>query len=262
MPVQAPQSKLLSDWLDPFRSCLTRPTFRHALVLVAGAILTPGRRTVTAMLNVVGRARAPTFTNYHRVLNRNRWSSRAVAHRLLTVLVAAFIPAGPVIIGLDDALERRWGARIKARGIYPNPVRSSQSLFVKASGLRWLSVMLLAPIPWAKRVWALPILTVAILLIQMSFLAGRGLLCVAWAGSGHGRALYAGDLSDEEWALLAPLLPRSHPARHEPRSPAKPRRARQSSSPATFGSHSDIHGNRMQRTRPTSCSATNGYMLR
>ena len=72
------------------------------------------------------------------------------------VLVAAFMPAGPVVIGLDDTLERRWGARIKARGIYRDPVRSSHGHFVKASGLRWLSFMLLTPIPWADRVWALP----------------------------------------------------------------------------------------------------------
>jgi len=38
--------------------------------------------------------------------------------------------------------------------------RSSHSHLVKASGLRWLSLMLLAPIPWAQHVWALPFLTV------------------------------------------------------------------------------------------------------
>ena len=63
-------------------------------------------------------------------------------------------------MGLDDTIERRRGTKIKAKGIYRDPVRSSQSHFVKASGLRWLSLMLLAPIPWAKRVWALPFLTV------------------------------------------------------------------------------------------------------
>ena len=50
--------------------------------------------------------------------------------------------------------------RSRRKGIYRDPVRSSHSHFVKASGLRWLSLMLLAPIPWAKRVWALPFLTV------------------------------------------------------------------------------------------------------
>ena len=158
MPVQ-PGSELMCTWLEPFRSCFTGPTFRHVLVLVTGAILTPARRTITAMLSVLGLSQAPTFTNYHRVLNRNRWCSREVARRLLRLLVTAFMPAGPVIIALDDTLERRWGARIKARGIYRDPVRSSHGHFVKASGLRWLSFMLLAPIPWANRVWALPFFT-------------------------------------------------------------------------------------------------------
>jgi DDE superfamily endonuclease len=101
----------------------------------------------------------PGFTNFHRVLNRNRWSSRAAAKRLLHLLLGAFVPDGPVIIGIDETLERRWGPKIKARGIYRDPVRSSRGHFVKASGLRWISVMLLAPIPWAGRVWALPFLT-------------------------------------------------------------------------------------------------------
>ena len=62
-------------------------------------------------------------------------------------------------MGIDDTIERRWGRKIRARGIYRDPVRSSRGHFVKASGLRWLRVMLLVPIPWAVRVWALPFLT-------------------------------------------------------------------------------------------------------
>jgi hypothetical protein len=83
-----------------------------------------------------------------------------LAHRLLLRLVAAFVPNGPVVVGLDDTIERRWGTRIAARGIYRDPVRSSHGHFVKASGLRWLCVMLLAPVPWAGCVWGLPFLTV------------------------------------------------------------------------------------------------------
>jgi len=65
-----------------------------------------------------------------------------------------------VVIGIDDTIERRWGPKIAARGIYRDPVRSSRGFFVKASGLRWLSLMVVLPIPWAKRRWALPFLTV------------------------------------------------------------------------------------------------------
>src|SRR4051794_7885894 len=144
--------------MEPFRHGFTNPTWQHLLVLIAGAILSPGRRTVAAALRVTGLDQDPCFTNYHGVLNRNRWSSRRIARCLLRLLVSSFVPDGPVIIGLDDTLERRWGARSK-RGIYRDPVRSSHGHFVKASGLRWLSVMLLPEIPWAGRVWGLPFLT-------------------------------------------------------------------------------------------------------
>jgi DDE superfamily endonuclease len=153
-------STRLAAWMQPFEAAFTAPTFQHVLVLIVGAILTPGRRTVAAALRVVGLEQDPHFSNYHRVLNRNQWSSRRIARCLLQLLVEAFVPAGPVVVGLDDTLERRWGAKIKARGIYRDPVRSSDSHFVKASGLRWLSLMLLPQIPWAGRVWALPFLTV------------------------------------------------------------------------------------------------------
>ena len=62
------------------------------------------------------------------------------------------------MFGVDETLERRWGKRIEAKGIYRDAVRSSHSHFVKCSGLRWISLMWLAPVPWAERVWALPIL--------------------------------------------------------------------------------------------------------
>ena len=150
----------LASWMQPFRDSFTTPTWKLVLVLITGAILSPGRRTVAAALRVVGLEQDPRFANYHRVLNRSRWSSRRIARCLLQQLVEILVPDGPIIIGLDDTLERRWGARIKARGIYRDPVRSSHGHFVKASGLRWLSVMLLPHLPWAGRVWGLPFLTV------------------------------------------------------------------------------------------------------
>lgn len=149
----------LATWMAPFTGCFTRPTWSNVLVLVAGAILSPGRRTVAAALSSVGLRGAAAFTNYHRVLNRSRWSGQAAARCLLGLLVAAFVPDGPVVVGIDETIERRWGARIRARGIYRDPVRSSRGHFVKASGLRWISLTLLAPVPLAGRVWALPFLT-------------------------------------------------------------------------------------------------------
>jgi DDE superfamily endonuclease len=131
-----------------------------AQILLLGAILAPGKRTVTAVLRIVGLSHEKNFQKYHRVLHRACWSSRAASQILLGLLLPSFAPSGPILVGLDDTIERRWGKRIQARGIYRDPVRSSRSHFVKTSGLRWLSLMLLVEIPWAGRVWALPFLTV------------------------------------------------------------------------------------------------------
>jgi DDE superfamily endonuclease len=142
-----------------FAPLFLKRSWQHAQVLLLGAILTPGQRTVTRILRLTGRSRERHFVNYHRVLSRARWSGRDAARRLLGLLLDAFVPGGPVILGIDDTIERRRGKRITAKGIYRDPVRSSDSHFVKASGLRWISLMLLAPIPWAARTWALPVLT-------------------------------------------------------------------------------------------------------
>lgn len=146
----------MSQIFAPYFSNLV---WQHAQVLLIGAILVPGRRTVTAVLRIMGLSEARQFQTYHRVLNRAVWSSWALSRTLLRLLVKTFVPTGPIICGLDDTIERRRGAKIKAKGIYRDPVRSSHGHFVKASGLRWLSLLLLAPIPWAKRTWALPFLT-------------------------------------------------------------------------------------------------------
>src|SRR5215207_4732970 len=142
-----------------FAPLFVHRSWRHAHVLLIGAILAPGRRTVASALRITGRSRERHFVNYHRVLSRAAWCPRVGAHILLGLLLDAFAPSGPVVMALDDTIERRWGRRIQARGIYRDPVRSSDAHFVKASGLRWISLMLLAPVPWAGRIWALPFLT-------------------------------------------------------------------------------------------------------
>ena len=150
---------LLAVWLTPFACLFIQPIWGRAPLLIEGALLAVHRRTVSAALRAVGRNHASDFARYHRVLNQARWSARAAARVLLGLLVATFAPSGPVVIGVDDTLERRWGKRITARGIYRDLARSSHGHFVKASGLRWVSLPLLAPISWAGRVWSLPFLT-------------------------------------------------------------------------------------------------------
>jgi hypothetical protein len=143
----------------PCALLFSQRSWRQAEVLLIGAILAPGRRTVSSILRIVGLQRERRFVNFHRVLNRAVWSPLTASRLLLGLLIRAFAPDGPVVLGVDDTIERRRGKRIGAKGIYRDPVRSSHGHFVKASGLRWLSLMLLAPVPWAGRVWALPFLT-------------------------------------------------------------------------------------------------------
>ncbi|HEU4455797.1 MAG TPA: transposase [Longimicrobium sp.] len=168
-----PFNSELSRLFTGFAPLFTRPTAWHALRLLEGAILTVGRRTVASALRSIGRQDTPHFQNYHRVLSRARWSCHKAGKILLLRLLDAFLPDGPLVFGLDDTIERRWGPKIKARSIYRDPVRSSRGHFVKASGLRWVSVMLLTKIPWAQRIWALPVLTVLAPSERFSEQAGR-----------------------------------------------------------------------------------------
>jgi hypothetical protein len=142
-----------------FAPLFVHRSWRHAQVLLIGALLAPGQRTVASLLRIAGLSRERHFVNYHRILSRASWSPRAGARILLGLLVDAFVPEGPIVMAIDDTIERRRGRHIKAKGIYRDPVRSSDAHFVKTSGLRWMSLLLLAPIPWAGRIWALPVLT-------------------------------------------------------------------------------------------------------
>ncbi len=148
-----------SSVIGVFAPVFSRPVWQHVKVLLTGAVLAPSQRTVTAILRIMGRSAAPDFQTYHRVLNRAVWSPLTASRLLIRLLVAVFLPRGVVVFGLDDTIERRRGDQITAKGIYRDPVRSSHAHVVKASGLRWLACMVLVPLSWADRVWALPFLT-------------------------------------------------------------------------------------------------------
>lgn len=146
--------------LASFAPLFSKRVWPHAQVLLMGAILAPGKRTVSAALRAAGLGHARRFERYHRVLNRVAWSSREASRALLGLLVRTFLSDGePLVIGVDETLERRRGTKIAATGVYRDPVRSSHGHFVKASGLRWVCLMLLVPVPWASRAWALPFLS-------------------------------------------------------------------------------------------------------
>jgi hypothetical protein len=147
--------------LAPFAPLFSKRVYEHVQVLLMGTILAPGKRTVSSALKAMGLDQQKQFHRYHRVLSRAKWSSMEVSRVLLELLVEAFVPeGGPLVVGVDETLERRQGKKIAAKGIYRDPVRSSHGHFVKASALRWVCLTLLAPVPWASRVWALPFLCV------------------------------------------------------------------------------------------------------
>lgn len=163
----------ISRVLAYFAPVFSRRIWIRAQLLLIGAILAPGARTVAAALRVMGRAEQRSFPSYHRVLSRATWSSRALARILLVRLLDTFVPQDqPVILGIDETLERRRGAKIAAKGLYRDNARSSKTLHVKSHGLRWISMMLLCSVPWASRVWALPFFTV--LVPSEKFCTARG----------------------------------------------------------------------------------------
>ena len=157
MPTLPPEFEV---FIIEFAPLFSKRIFAHVQLMLVGALLAPGKRTVTSVLRMMGRDQDTGFHKYHRVLSQARWSPYQGAHILLMQLVQTFAPNGPLVFGIDETIERRWGKMIKARGIYRDAVRSSKGHFVKASGLRWISMMLLCEIPWASRIWALPFLTV------------------------------------------------------------------------------------------------------
>jgi len=150
----------LMKFVIAFAPLFSKPVFQRVKVLVSGAILAPASRTVTNALRVMGLSQEKHFQNYHRVLGRAEWSCLKASRCVLNLLLKAFGLSDEIVIGFDDTVERRRGKQIKAKGIYRDAVRSSKSFFVKTSGLRWLSFMLLTEVGFAKKVWALPFLTV------------------------------------------------------------------------------------------------------
>lgn len=153
-----PSDVIIAIWA-PFAALFTQPVWHHVQVLWMGAVLCRGPRTVAAVLRVMGLGGERRFANYHRVLSRARWSGLQGTKILLGLLIALLPQDWPVTIVADETIERRNGRRIQAKGRYRDAVRSTQGTVVKCYGLKWVSLMLLVPLPWSTRPWALPFLT-------------------------------------------------------------------------------------------------------
>jgi len=103
--------------LKPFMPLFSRRVWPYVQVLLAGVILTPGKRTASAALRAMGLGQTEHFQRYHRVLNRAVWSGRQTSRVLLRLLVRTFVPCGPLVIGVDETLQRRWAKKIAAKGV-------------------------------------------------------------------------------------------------------------------------------------------------
>jgi hypothetical protein len=145
--------------LMPFAPVFQAQTWVKIQELMVGAILAPGKRTISSVLQVLGKSQETSYAKYHHVLNRAEWSGRELSERLLRLVVGT-LGSDPLVVGIDEHIERRRGEKIATKGIYRDGVRSSKSHFVKTSGLRWMCLMVLCWVPFAQRVWALPVLTV------------------------------------------------------------------------------------------------------
>jgi DDE superfamily endonuclease len=144
----------------PFAPLCSHRGWLQAQVLLLGARLTPGARTVTAGLRAMGLAAERHFTNDHRVLNRATWSARQGSRMLLGLLLTLRVPSETtIVLGADDPADRRSGRKLAAKGCDRAAVRSTRKHVIHCFGLKWVAMMLLVPGPWSRRVWALPFLT-------------------------------------------------------------------------------------------------------
>ena len=154
-------SSAIIQLLSEFSVAFTEPTFKKVMILIYGTILAPGRRTVTAALRMMGLGADPNYSKYHGVLNRDRWSPWVVSRILLGLILLFFVPPGkPLLLVIDETLERRRGKQIKYKGWFRDPIRSTATHVVTTLGLRWICLAVLVPVPWSKRTWSLPFMTV------------------------------------------------------------------------------------------------------
>lgn len=144
--------------LQPFASVFSQErVFRKACTLLLGCLLCLRDMTVCGALRALGRSNYKSYSCFHRLLNRNRWNMLKASEILLRLIVESFCPK-ILMFSIDDTIERRRGKKIKAKGVFKDPVGSGTGKQITCSGLRWVPVMILIQPPFMKRTVALPFL--------------------------------------------------------------------------------------------------------
>ncbi|MBV8268773.1 MAG: transposase, partial [Planctomycetaceae bacterium] len=144
--------------IQPFARAFTRPTFQRFTILMAGAVLTTGRRTVSNLLRTV-RGLAPGHpSSYHRVFSRRRWSTWTLARALAGIILRRFAHNEPVPLAGDDTVDEHRGDTVYGKGRHRDPVRSTKTYTAWRWGHKWVVLAVLVKFPFATRRWALPVL--------------------------------------------------------------------------------------------------------
>ncbi len=111
----------VQEILERFTPVLSRPVWNHAQILILGAILARGKRAVTATLRAMGLTRERLFTNYHRGLDRAVWHAW-FASKILFGLLRALLPKeAPLLLLVDETIERRKDDKNKTKLYDPPP---------------------------------------------------------------------------------------------------------------------------------------------
>jgi hypothetical protein len=143
---------------EPLAQALTRPTSRRLVLLALAAILTVGGRTIAHLLRTLDALAPGHPSSYHRALSHRRWSTRRLARRYIAAVLRRFAPRGPVALAGDDTVTEHPGDKVYGKGCHRDPVRSTHSFTAYRWGHKWVVLALLAPVPFARRPWALPLM--------------------------------------------------------------------------------------------------------
>lgn len=142
-----------------FSCCFTRPSFQTFGVIVAGWLLGHGRRTVTRVLLAGDGLKRKTFSCYHRFFSQARWNVDAVGRVVLNLVLKFIAPEAPIVVAVDDTLNRKTGKRIWAAGMHHDPLMSTAKRAVFSFGHNWVVLSVQLRLPFAPdKVWSLPIL--------------------------------------------------------------------------------------------------------
>lgn len=95
--------------ISVFASEFSRPTWKNMQVLLMGAILCRGSRRISSILRVMGLQSEKNFSKYHRVLSRAAWDGMQLSKILLGLLIQLLPKSWPILVAVDETLERRRG---------------------------------------------------------------------------------------------------------------------------------------------------------